>query len=226
MFAQKQERIQREQEQNELEAQQETTNTELDNRRHLKKVRITRKHTHFRDWANKNRIDATMFNDIKFLGMGCDGLVMKCSISWKFNNNVENFTVALKMIINLHEYQTRVHIRTRNEYNILSNSALHLHPNIVTMFGEFVCKPTDNMIQQVDESIRDLCYRSNTIKKGAQFFMIQCYEKTLETVIKKEKPSKEMIMQYGLQISRALFYLYESKIAHLDLKLDNIMINE
>ena len=32
-------------------------------------------------------------------------------------------------------------------------------------------------------------------------------------------------MKYAVQIARALLHLYESKIAHLDLKLDNIMIS-
>ena len=170
-----------------------------------------------------------MFNVIEFLGKGCDGLVMKCSIPWNFGNNVENFTLALKMITNLGPSTTNEFLSnlTKNEYNILSDSALRLHPNIVTMLGKFEGKPTINMINHVHESIRDLCYRGNgkTIK-GAQFFMVECYEKTLETVIKQEKPSKEQIIKYGVQISRALVHLHESKIAHLDVKLDNIMLTD
>ena len=197
---------------------------------YLRKIQVSNiwQHTHFRNWANKTKIDATMFNDIEFLGKGCDGLVMKCSIPWNFENNVENFTVALKMITNLGTSTTKEFSNlTKNEYNILSGSALRLQPNIVTMLGKFESKPTINMINHVDESIRDLCYRGDkkTIK-GAQFFMVQCYEKTLEKVIKEKKPSKEKIIKYGVQISRALLHLYESKIAHLDIKLDNIMLSE
>ena len=196
--------------------------------RRKEKVCKVWKHTHFRNWANKTAIDATMFNDIEFLGNGCDGLVMKCSIPWNFENNVENFTLALKMITNRGPSPTEDFLNlTKNEYKILSDSALGLHPNIVTMLGKFESKPTINMINHVDESIRDLCYRENGITiKGAQFFMVQCYEITLEKVIKEGNPSKEKIIKYGVQISRALLHLYESKIAHLDVKLDNIMLTD
>ena len=189
---------------------------------------VLRKQTCFRNWVKTNDIDASMFNDVEFLGQGVDGLVMKCSIPWKYENNVENFTLALKMIINLCEITSWEHTNlTKNEYNILSDSALGLQmPHIVTMFGKFESKPTNNMINYVNASIRDLCYRADGTIKGAQFFMLQCYEKTLERVIKEENLSKEKIVKYGVQISRALLYLYESKIAHLDVKLDNIMLTD
>ena len=214
----------------ELEQQQERDQEEVEKEQLLSKKKVCKvwKHSHFRNWANKTEIDATMFDDIEFLGNGCNGLVMKCSVPWNFENNVEHFTLALKMITNLGPSPTiEFSNLTKNEYIILSDSALGLHPNIVTMLGKFESKPTDNMINHVDASIRDLCYRNDGITiKGAQFFMVQCYEKTLEKVIKEEKPSKEKIIKYGVQIARALLHLYESKIAHLDMKLDNIMIND
>ena len=214
----------------ELEGQIEKQERELEKDLGLRKEKVCMvwKHTHFRNWANKTKIEATMFDDIEFLGNGCDGLVMKCSIPWNFENNEEHFTLALKMITNRGPSPTEAFLNlTKNEYIILSDSALRLHPNIVTMLGKFGSKPTDNMINHVDESIRDLCYRNDGITiKGAQFFMVQCYEKTLKKVIKEEKPSKEKIIKYGVQISRALLHLYESKIAHLDVKLDNIMLTD
>lgn len=94
------------------------------------------------------------------------------------------------------------------------------------MLGKFVCKPTNDMLEHVDDSIKDLCYRGNTNTiKGAQFFMLEFYEKTLSSVIKNENLLPEKIIFYAVQISRALLHLHESKIAHLDMKLDNIMIS-
>ena len=187
------------------------------------------KHIQFRNWVylNKKFINSFCFFDIVFLGKGCNGLVMKASISWNFNSKNESFIVALKMIINIREDKTVIHSSDcKNEYDILTNSSLQLHPNIVRFLGEFTDKPTENMLQHVDSSVIDLCYRSSGKLKGAQFFMVQYYEKTLENVIKNENPSTEIILNYAIQLSRALLHLYESKIAHLDLKLDNIMISE
>ena len=186
------------------------------------------KNFHFKNWVqNQETIDATLFNDIQFLGNGCHGLVMKCSIPWLFENRRENFIVALKMVINLFENPTEEHaIGNENEFNILSNSSLQLHPNIVHMLGKFTSPPTTEMLNHVHSSIRDLCYRKSKKLKGAQFFLVECYPKKLQDVIEKENPSKNRKLKYVKQISRALLHLYESRIAHLDLKLDNIMVND
>ena len=186
------------------------------------------KHIHFKNWVEQNqkKIEPSSFNIIKFIGNGSHGLVMKCSVAWTFENKIENFTVALKMVINLSAINTReLANRSKNEFNILSNSALHLHPSIVHMLGNFTGKPTIQMLNGVDETIRDLCFKDGEIR-GAVFFMVQYYEKTLESVIENENPSQERILRYAVQIAEALLHLYESKIAHLDLKLDNIMITE
>ena len=192
-------------------------------------VSNVRKHIHFRNWVeNQKEFGPSSFKIIEFIGNGSFGLVMKCSVSWTFENKIENFTVALKMVTNLYSgIDTREHAnRNKNEFLILSNSALHLHPFcIVHMLGHFTGKPTNQMLNGVHQTIRDLCFKDGEIK-GAVFFLVQYYEKTLESVIKNENPSQERILRYAVQIAGALLHLYECKIAHLDLKLDNIMINE
>lgn len=186
------------------------------------------RNSHFKNWVqNQEKLDATLFNDIRLVGLGCSGLVMKCSIPWLFKSKRENFIVALKMIINLFENPTKEHIKgTVNEFNILSDSSLQLHPNIVQMLGKFSGSPTTEMLNLVHPSILDLCYRKGNILKGAQFFLVEFYSKTLEEVIAIENPSENRKIKYVKQISRALLHLYESRIAHLDLKLNNIMIND
>ena len=188
------------------------------------------KHIQFKSFIEQNLANITpdSFENITLLGKGSNGLVMKCDFPWEFRTNqMENFQVALKMIMNLTPSDTREHLtHSKNEFDILSDSALQLHPNIIRMLGSFDGKPTEIMLGFVEESVRDLCYRADTGKlKGVQFFMLEYYEKTLQTVIKNENSSKETIINYAVQISRALLHLYESKIAHLDMKLNNIMIS-
>ena len=194
---------------------------------HVEKVFNIWRYTHFRDWARQATFNASDFKIIKFLGQGCHGLVMKCELPCNFIDKDDKILVALKMIVNYDNVETKEHVnRTKNEHEILQNSALQLHPNIIRMLGRFASFPTEEMLQQVDKSIRDLCYRRGGIIKRANFFLLEFYDKTLQTVILNENPSKQMIISYAVQIARALLHLYESKIAHLDLKLDNIMISK
>ena len=182
--------------------------------------------TYLEEYQNNGQELIESLENIELLGYGCSGLVMKCDLPCEIKNEKEYFPVALKMIINVHEKESKAHFnQNQNEYDILANSNLQLNPNIVRMLGDFEAKPTQNMLNLLDNSIREQCIRkSNGQVKSAKFFILQYYNKTLESVI-KENPSKEMIIQYGTQISRALLNLHECKIAHLDLKLDNIMIS-
>ena len=99
---------------------------------------------------DEKKIRASSFKNIQFLGKGCNGLVMKCEFPFEFQ-------VALKMIINMEEIGAIEHVnRTKNEFDILSESALQLHPNIICMLGQFDCKPTKEMLEHIDDTIKDL----------------------------------------------------------------------
>ena len=131
--------------------------------------------------------------------------------------------VALKMLRN---YQTEdlsgtKHRKTINEFNILSDDIQH--PNIICKYESFISIPTDEMITQVDESIRDLCYDHNNEKKDHQFYILQAYEKTLDSVI--DHLDFDQIMKFSYQLSSALLFLFTKNIVHLDIKPDNLMIS-
>lgn len=125
---------------------------------HKNNTSNTVKHYHFKISLQGKQIDASSAKNIEFLGKGSNGLVMKCEI--------ESFTLALKLIINYHEIKTEIHTnRQLNEFEILSDPSLQLCPYIVRMLGKFQSKPTLNMLEHVDDSIKDICYRYEDKKK-------------------------------------------------------------
>ena len=178
-------------------------------------------HSHLKlcNWMQNNKLQASDFKNLLFLGQGCNGLVMKSIVN--FENNC--YTVALKMIINIHSHQTVSHEnKVKNEYTILPK-LVQLHPNIVRKLGSFSSKPTQKMINHVDNSIKYLCYRGSGELKAAQFFVLEYYDKTLKSIIKDL--SEDKIIKYICHLARGLLYLYECKVAHLDIKTDNLMIS-
>ena len=165
-------------------------------------------------------VDTSYFSDIQIKGTGSYGLVMIC----KFHLDSIVYDVALKMVMNFSnsEISSSEHRKTINEFNVLPQ--IQQHPNIVCLIGSFQCIPSDEMINFVDESIRDLCfYDDNGSKKKFQFYILEEYEKTLESIILDL--NEEKIIKYSLQLSSALLFLYNHNIVHLDLKSDNLMIS-
>ena len=164
-------------------------------------------------------LDTSYFSDIQIKGTGSYGLVMIC----KFHLDGSVYDVALKMVMNFsnEKISPSEHRKTINEFNVLPQ--IQQHPNIVCLIGSFQCTPSDEMINFVDESIRDLCFYDNGSKKKFQFYILEEYEKTLESIILDL--NEEKIIKYSLQLSSALLFLYNHKIVHLDLKSDNLMIS-
>ena len=164
-------------------------------------------------------LSTRFFSNIEFKGRGCDGLVMIC----EFHLDGKIFNVALKMVMNLSNeaISSSEHRKKINEFNVLPQ--IQQHPNIICLLGSFQCVPSDEMINYVDVSIRDLCFDESKSKKKCQFYILQKYEKTLQSIICEL--NEESIMKYLVQLSSALLFLYNHKIAHLDIKLDNLMIS-
>ena len=166
------------------------------------------------------KLNASMFSILEFKGEGCDGLVMICNLTLE----EKTYKVALKMVRNFDQIETlsgTKHRKTINEFNILSDDIQH--PNIICKYESFISIPTDEMITQVDESIRDLCYDLNNEKMNHQFYILQAYEKTLESVI--DHLDFDQIMKFSYQLSSALLFLFTKNIVHLDIKPDNLMIS-
>ena len=168
-------------------------------------------------------LDTSFFSNIKIKGKGSYGLVMICNFQLDGNGTIYN--VALKMVMNLSDtaISSSEHRKTINEFNILPQ--IQQHPNIICLIGSFQCTPSKEMINFVDESIRDLCFHDSKceLKKKCQFYILEEYEKTLQSVICNL--SEEKILKYSLQLSSALLFLFKHNIAHLDIKLDNLMIS-
>ena len=165
------------------------------------------------------KLDTSFFSNFQVLGYGSCGFVTNC----QFHLDGKIYNVALKMVMNFSqtEISSSEHRKNINEFNILPQ--IQQHPNINCLLGSFQCVPSDEMVNFVDESVRDLCFDESGSKKKLQFYILEKYEKTLESII--DELNEEKIKKYSLQLSSALLYLYNHKIAHLDIKLDNLMIS-
>ena len=164
-------------------------------------------------------IDTSFFTNIEFKGQGCNGLVMICD----FLLERKVYKVALKMLIQLYsdDISSSDHRKSINEYNILPQ--IQQHPNIICLLGSFQSIPSDLMLKNISHSIIDLCYNNDGTPKKSQFYILEAYEKTLDAII--NDLDEYQILNYSIQLSSALLFLFNHNIVHLDIKLDNLMIS-
>ena len=61
-------------------------------------------------------------------------------------------------------------------------------------------------------------------QKSSIFFLEQ-HDTTLKSLIASGGLTEEKIMKCGHHLAQGLLFLFENKIAHLDIKTDNLMIS-
>ena len=167
------------------------------------------------------------------LGSGCNGIVFHCLVEL----NGECFSVAVKMILNLHGMTTNT-LRAgafENEFMILYRLKA-IHPNVIHILSDFISEPSQQMVdftlQIVDKSIQDLLFNTNlrtgekTMKK-TQFFVTELHPITLQGKLDQlgMEISTERILKYSLEIVDCFLFLFNNHIAHRDVKLDNIFVS-
>lgn len=167
---------------------------------------------------------------VEKLGAGSSGIVFQC----KVNIGGTDRMVALKMVANFHGVVTPEQFASAfgNEISILD--ALEIHPNIIYIFTGFVAKPTAQMLENVHESVRYLCFTTNAtgrkIVKETQFFVSEFHPLTLKQKLKelgdKINGAKKQGFKYSLQCARVLSFLQDHCVFHRNIHPRGILISE
>jgi len=184
-----------------------------------------------------------------------NGLVMKCSLllndlelNLGENTSETPHRFAMKMIRNLRfQYSkgleidsTRIDIFVqhqlltliRNTPNLEKRSKLltlkslfSLHPNINAMISSFYEKPTEQTLSFICESVPDLGINPDTPPKKTPFFLLERHPTNLKDLLAQGGNELQNV-KYATHLARVLVFLSEIKIAHSDIKLDNILCSE
>ena len=110
-------------------------------------------------------VDASFFSNIQIKEKLSYGLLMLC----KFHLDGNIFDITLEM--NLIDSEKSLELRKKsNEFNIFPQIQ---HTNIICLIASFQCLPSDEMINLVDKSIRNLCFGESGSLKKCQFYIIK-----------------------------------------------------
>ena len=176
---------------------------------------------------NLKNLTIADFKIIKVLGRGALGIVFLCEVFI----NKQPFHVALKMIVNKHHETAALRGNYENEYLILYKIR-EIHENIIRILCDFTAQPTSDMLEYVGEDLRQDLFKTNVqtgekIARTTQFFVIEFHPTTLYMTLKRLGQSIKFakILKYSKQFLDCLIFLFDNRVVHRDVKLDNILIS-
>lgn len=161
---------------------------------------------------------------LKLLGHGANGIVFLSEVT--LNNEV--FQVALKMILNFDLATIDLRGSFENEYMIL-HKLPSTHENVICIISEFIAQPTEQMLDYVGP-LRECLYKENiqtgeVTARTTQFFVIEYHPATLDSKVGPNLAFKT-ILKYSLELLSCFLFLYENRIVHRDVKLNNVLVSK
>ncbi len=168
-------------------------------------------------------VDFADFTDVQLLAKGCCGIVMRAKVRAQVVADLVEH-VAVKMMTN---YGTDTFGAVKNfqtEYALLAGLR---HPGISHVYRVLVAKPTEQMAGFIEDvTVRNLLRGADGIMLRTVGLVMPLYSSDLskllsDTPLLPTARRREMC----LQVWRALRYLDAKRVAHLDMKLDNIFVD-
>jgi len=173
----------------------------------------------------------TSFQIERALGSGQYGAVLevRCvEAGHRWSNN----RYAMKVCFNFELNTTQAQSAYLNEYAELVK--LPSHHNIIRFLCEFFGEVDDSIRPHLPEFARESSIvrpQDGTPRnRKTQFFVVELADETLESFIRRAYPPPSVIptrlvRMIVAQVGSALLHLERQRVAHRDIKLDNILVN-
>jgi len=174
--------------------------------------------------------DASHFSVEKVLGHGSAGAVLLCKFNVVGTLTNKEIKVAVKILFNFGNSTNTIKNKFETERIILTE--LPFHTNIIQILHHFVAPPTEQMIDLLPEHLKKDMIQINpkskkrTVRK-TQFVVMEAYPTSLKQYIDEKGADITNLesLRFCAGISRGLLFLWNHKIVHRDIKLDNILLS-
>ena len=157
------------------------------------------------------------FNN-QILGSGCDGIVFLCSVEGIGD-------VALKMVFNIYDVESKnIPEYYGNEFNLLKS--LPIHKNIIPILCEFTDRPSDRFFEHVPPDIQEYTLHLNGQRRKTQCILmpsLTCFASHMKHHFHSTSIGQKL--EFIANIVDGLLFLFENDVVHLDIKLNNLLIN-
>jgi len=159
------------------------------------------------------------------LGSGSNGIVFKCQYTPNINQST---LIAVKLLFNFGISTSKLQSRFENEYLLLKE--VPPHNNIVQLLTTFTDKPTTEMISKMHPDTQQLVQRENFVTKEKRirqtmFVVFEYHPINMQEYMRQNSLGVREILNFCSQISSALNFLFNHRIVHRDIKMDNILIS-
>jgi serine/threonine protein kinase len=174
---------------------------------------------------------ASSFRVIKELGQGCNGIVLLVQSTLP-DHPFPGQQYALKVCYN-YNYSTNTASRVFvNEFQLLAR--LPPHANVVHFVYDFFALYTGDILALLPEDIRDLAVVEQrgmpAHVRSTQYFVLHSYSMSLEHLLRRHLSPSELlpmalVRRVLTDVASALKFLQHHCVAHLDVKLDNVLVD-
>ena len=164
----------------------------------------------------------TLFSDIQYIGYEEDDNCLLFHFIVIFNDIKFNlFMYVNKLNDDLNDNCCLdLHGHLVKQFHYLSTIQ---HPHLICLFDSFQCIPSIEIINSIDDSIRNLYFMDLEKIQTSQFYVLQHFDVTLHSILSNLHVNH--IMKYSTQLALILSFLYEQKFIYFDISLDNLMIS-
>ena len=176
-----------------------------------------------------NTAVADDFQIVDVIGVGQHGIVLAAKCMRPGLPDADKLYAVKLLFTFMHDFSSVVRNAYENEWGILSR--ILPQKNIVRYWAQFISVIPDQFIKHLPENVRSFAAQKDRsgefVRRKGQFVVFDYHPNNLRVWLENKAVPLPFDLLFSLvrQLFEAVHHLQQSKVAHLDLKLDNILVS-
>ena len=176
-----------------------------------------------------NTATAEDFKVVKVVGVGQHGMVVSATCTLPGHPNPEKLYAVKLLFTFMHDFTSAIRNAYENEWAVLSR--ILPHRNVVRYWAQFISLIPLSFVPHLPDHIRRYAAGKDrsgeSVRRKGQFVVFDYHPNNLRSWLQDEPVPLPFDSLFSLlqDLLRAVIHLQQYRVAHLDLKLDNVLIS-
>ena len=176
-----------------------------------------------------NTATAEDFKVVKVVGVGQHGMVVSATCTLPGHPNPEKLYAVKLLFTFMHDFTSAIRNAYENEWAVLSR--ILPHKNVVRYWAQFISLIPLSFVPHLPDHIRRYAAGKDrsgeSVRRKGQFVVFDYHPNNLRSWLQDEPVPLpfDSLFSFLQDLLRAVIHLQQYRVAHLDLKLDNVLIS-